>query len=57
MLKPVLANAWSAWTSEEETKVIHLIREWKSITEISKTHKRKPSGIKALLIKLGLIKK
>lgn len=48
-------NAYKKWSKEEEDKVVESFKEGKSIKEISKENGRQVGGIKARLIKLGLI--
>lgn len=48
-------NAYKKWTIEEELKVVAEFKKGKSITEIAELNGRQKGGIKARLIKLGLI--
>ncbi len=48
-------NAYKKWSIEEEEKVIESFNQGKSIKEIAKENGRQVGGIKARLIKLGLI--
>lgn len=48
-------NAYKKWTIEEELKVVAEFKKGKRITEIAELNGRQKGGIKARLIKLGLI--
>jgi len=48
-------NAYKKWTIEEEEKVVSEFKKGKSIREIAEINGRQKGGIKARLIKLGLI--
>jgi len=48
-------NAYKKWTIEEEEKVVGEFKKGKSIKEIAQLNGRQVGGIKARLIKLGLI--
>lgn len=48
-------NAYKKWTTEEEQKVIDDFKKGKSLKEIAGLHGRQVGGIRARLIKVGLI--
>jgi len=48
-------NAYKRWTDEEEIKVKGLYEDGKSVKEIAELSDRQVGGIKARLIKMGLI--
>jgi hypothetical protein len=48
-------KAYSKWTEEDETILIAEFKSGKSLEELSNSLKRKPGGIYARLIKLGLV--
>ena len=50
-------NAYRKWTPEEEKEVVSQFKEGKSIKNISALSGRQVGGIRARLIKLGLIEK
>jgi hypothetical protein len=48
-------NAYSKWTKKEEAEIISQFKRGKSIRKISETSGRQVGGVRARLIKLGLI--
>ncbi len=48
-------NAYARWTEAEDRALVEVFQEGKSIKELSHLHGRKPGGIHARLVKLGLI--
>jgi len=54
-IKQEYPMAYELWNEKQEEKLIELFDKKKSVSEISEIMQRKPGGIRARLIKLGLI--
>lgn len=50
------SNRGKSWDSKQEEELIEMFKDGLTIKEIAKTMKRSSGGIRARLLKLGLIK-